>query len=131
MLAVCVLTRRFTGGLDSKESSPLATLSRGAFSAPSLVTRPARILPAIAWFPFVTLTRPCRLTRTPPCLIEGGQPVRQGSGPGRSTCAHRKPRRTDYLGALGKPAGGRFLVTPLFSLRENAIAKEPGSSYPE
>ena len=22
-------------------------------------------------------------------------------------------------------------VTPLFSLRENAIAKEPGSSYPE
>src|SRR3954454_930906 len=38
MLAVCVLTRRFTGGLDSFESSPFATLSRGAFSAPSLVT---------------------------------------------------------------------------------------------
>src|SRR4029077_18798943 len=34
----CVLTRRFTGGLDSCESSPFATLSRGAFSASSLVT---------------------------------------------------------------------------------------------
>src|SRR5690242_15265378 len=38
MLAVCVLTRRFNGGLDSGESSPFATLSRGAFSASSLVT---------------------------------------------------------------------------------------------
>src|SRR4051794_5157520 len=38
MLAVCVLTRRFTGGFDSFESSPFATLSRGAFSASSLVT---------------------------------------------------------------------------------------------
>ena len=38
MLAVCVLTRRFTGGFDSGESSPFATLSRGAFSASSLVT---------------------------------------------------------------------------------------------
>src|SRR6266536_1591984 len=37
-MAVCVLTRRFTGGLDSLESSPFATLSRGAFSASSLVT---------------------------------------------------------------------------------------------
>ena len=26
-------------------------------------------------------------------------------------------------------AGGRFLATPLYSLRENALAKEPGSSY--
>jgi hypothetical protein len=31
----------FNGGLDSLESSPHVTLSRGAFSAPSLVT-PAR-----------------------------------------------------------------------------------------
>src|ERR1700730_5315893 len=38
MLAVCVLTRRFNGGADSFESSPFATLSRGAFSASSLVT---------------------------------------------------------------------------------------------
>ena len=29
---------RFNGGLDSFESSPYPTLSRGAFSAPSLVT---------------------------------------------------------------------------------------------
>jgi hypothetical protein len=36
--AVCVLARRFSGGLGSLESSPVATLSRGAFSAPSLVT---------------------------------------------------------------------------------------------
>jgi hypothetical protein len=35
---VCVSTRRFRGGLDFLESSPFATLSRGAFSASSLVT---------------------------------------------------------------------------------------------
>jgi hypothetical protein len=34
----CVSTRRFTGGPDSFESSPYVTLSRGGFSAPSLVT---------------------------------------------------------------------------------------------
>src|SRR5262249_61624093 len=34
----CVSTRRFNGGLDSFESSPYQTLSRGAFSASSLVT---------------------------------------------------------------------------------------------
>ena len=28
-----------------------------------------------------------------------------------------------------KLPGGRFLATQLFSLRKNAIAKEPGSSY--
>jgi len=38
MLAVCVEARRFTGGPDSKESSPFVTLSRGEFSASSLVT---------------------------------------------------------------------------------------------
>src|SRR5262245_61777911 len=37
-MAVCVSTRRFNGGADSCESSPFATLSRGAFSASSLVT---------------------------------------------------------------------------------------------
>ena len=37
-LAVCVSTRRFDGGADFFESSPYETLSRGAFSAPSLVT---------------------------------------------------------------------------------------------
>jgi hypothetical protein len=35
---VCVVTRRFNGGLDSFESSPFATLSRGALSSSSLVT---------------------------------------------------------------------------------------------
>jgi NAD(P)-dependent dehydrogenase (short-subunit alcohol dehydrogenase family) len=35
---VCVSTRRVSGGLDSFESSPYVTLSRGAFSASSLVT---------------------------------------------------------------------------------------------
>ena len=38
---MCVLTRRFSGGSDSSESSPYETVSRGALSAPSLVT-PAR-----------------------------------------------------------------------------------------
>jgi hypothetical protein len=38
MLAVCVLTRRVIGGLDSFESSPYKTLSREGFSASSLVT---------------------------------------------------------------------------------------------
>src|SRR5262245_43948814 len=33
------------GGLDSKESSPYVTLSRGAFSASSLVTPIGRLLP--------------------------------------------------------------------------------------
>jgi hypothetical protein len=37
-LAVCVSTRFVIGGLDSLESSPYVTLSRGAFSASSLVT---------------------------------------------------------------------------------------------
>jgi hypothetical protein len=35
------------------------------------------------------------------------------------------------VGLLNKLGWGRFLATPLFSLRGNAIAKEPGSSYPE
>src|SRR5262249_18998364 len=43
-LAVCVLTRRLNGGADSLESSPHGTLSRGGFSAPSLVT-PIRAAP--------------------------------------------------------------------------------------
>jgi predicted component of type VI protein secretion system len=49
----------------------------------------------------------------------------------RIACAPRSTRRTDRLAALGKLAGERFLATPIFSLRENAIAKEPGSGYPE
>jgi hypothetical protein len=59
---------------------------------------------------------------------EGEQPVRQGSGSGRRECAPRRTREKDHLGALNKLAGGRFLATQLFSLRENAIAKEPGLS---
>jgi hypothetical protein len=35
----------FNGGLDSFESSPYGALSRGAFSAPSLVTRPRDPVP--------------------------------------------------------------------------------------
>src|SRR5262249_980244 len=45
----------FNGGLDSLESSPYGTLSRGAFSAPSLVTPTRGLLPGIVWFPFATV----------------------------------------------------------------------------
>jgi hypothetical protein len=125
---VCVLTRRFTGGLDSCESSPFATLSRGAFSAPSLVTpiradtSRDRVVPVCN----TDLSLP-----TPPHTASVEQPVRQGSGSGRRECAPRRTREKDHLGALGKPSGGGSLQPPLFSRRENAIAKEPGSSYPE
>ena len=44
------------GGLDSWESSPYVTLSRGAFSASSLVIPLRGLLPEIVWFPFATLT---------------------------------------------------------------------------
>src|SRR5215470_16612463 len=43
------------GGLDSLESSPDVTLSRGAFSASSLVTPTRGLLPGAAWFPFATV----------------------------------------------------------------------------
>ena len=43
------------GGLDSLESSPDVTLSRGAFSASSLVTPTRGPLPGSAWFPFATV----------------------------------------------------------------------------
>src|SRR5262245_6674943 len=43
------------GGLDSLESSPYVTLSRGAFSASSLVTPTRRPRPGVAWFPFATV----------------------------------------------------------------------------
>ena len=49
------MTRRFNGGLDSFESSPYVTLSRGASSASSLVTPTRRLLPGSAWFPFATV----------------------------------------------------------------------------
>jgi hypothetical protein len=42
---------------------------------------------------------------------EGEQPVRQGSGSGRSECAPRRTREKDHLTALNKLAGGRFLAT--------------------
>jgi hypothetical protein len=56
MLAVCVETRRFTGGSDSKESSPFVTLSWGGFSASSLVTTVPVTPCRIACFPFGTVT---------------------------------------------------------------------------
>ena len=43
------------GGLDSLESSPHVTLSRGAFSASSLVTPLRGLLPGVVWFPFATV----------------------------------------------------------------------------
>src|SRR5215470_2856997 len=43
------------GGLDSWESSPYVTLSRGAFSASSLVTPTRGPRPGIVWFPFATV----------------------------------------------------------------------------
>src|SRR3954452_16242375 len=66
MLAVCVLTRRFTGGLDSGESSPFATLSRGAFSASSLVTPIRAETSRDRVVPVCNTDLPCRLPRTRP-----------------------------------------------------------------
>jgi hypothetical protein len=51
-----VLTRYFNGGSDSLESSPSVTLSRGGFSASSLVTPIPWLHPGIVWFPFATVT---------------------------------------------------------------------------
>ena len=62
---------------------------------------------------------------------EEEQPVRQSRGSGSRECAPSRARQRRHLGALSDLAGRRFLATPLFSLGENAIAKEPGSSYPE
>src|SRR5262249_28956372 len=58
-------------------------------------------------------------------------PFRTLSRSGRRACAPRRTRDGDDLGVLNGPAAERFLATPLFSLRENAIAKEPGLRYPE
>jgi hypothetical protein len=77
MLAVCVLTRRFNGGSDSLESSPNVTLSRGAFSASSLVTPTRRLLPGIVWFPFATVI--CDLSLPPPPHTASGHARRQES----------------------------------------------------
>jgi hypothetical protein len=108
---VCVSTRRFNGGLDSGESSPFATLSRGAFSASSLVTpiRPDSSRDRVVPVCNTDLSLP-----TPPhtALVDRGRTAsRTGQWPCRSACAPRRIRQTDYLGALGKLAGGRFLVT--------------------
>jgi len=53
--------------------------------------------------------------------------VREVSGRGRRACAPRRTAEKDHLGALNKLARGRFLATPLFSLRENAISNEPSA----
>src|SRR5215203_4832932 len=67
----------------------------------------------------------------PPHTASFEQPVKQSHGSVGGACAPRRTGPVDHLDTLGKLAGGGFLATPLFSLRENAIAKEPGSSYPE
>src|SRR5213592_2112920 len=94
MLAVCVLTRRFNGGLDSGESSPFATLSRGAFSAPSLVTPiradtyPDRVVPV--WNSDTSLP-------TPPhtALVDRGRTTRQtGQWPWQG-CLRAEENQTD------------------------------------
>src|ERR1700733_14456246 len=64
MLVVCVLTRRVNGGLDSFESSPYITLSRGGFSASSLVTTVPVTPSRIACFPFATVI--CESSLPPP-----------------------------------------------------------------
>src|SRR3954452_10629326 len=100
MLAVCVLTRRFTGGVDSLESSPFATLSRGAFSAPSLVTPTRADTSRDRVVPACNLASPLP---TPPhaALFDRGRTARQtGPFPGRSACAPIRTGQTECLGAL-------------------------------
>src|SRR5207302_970155 len=56
----------FNGGTDSFESSPYVTLSRGAFSAPSLVTHLGDSVPRARGSRLQPCSSPCRLPRTLP-----------------------------------------------------------------
>jgi hypothetical protein len=61
---------------------------------------------------------------------ERGRTVSQtGQWLWQGECAPRRTRDGDHLDALNNLTGGRFLATPLFSLRENAIAKEPPGRF--
>ena len=85
---MCVLARRFNGGTDSFESSPYPTLSRGAFSAPSLVTPTRGLVPGSAWFPFATVIFSLP---TPPHTASGhGRRSRRPSSAAESTRGHTK-----------------------------------------
>ena len=87
---MCVSTRRVNGGPDSLESSPYVTLSRGAFSASSLVstdpeiTTPDRVVPVCN-----SDLYPCRLPRTLPRAFSSS-PRSRGS-PMTVPSTRRKP----------------------------------------
>ena len=96
--------RRLFGVFPACDSEP------GSVSAPSLVTPTRCPVAGIAWFPFATMT--CDPSQpAPPHTASVEQPVSQSSGSVRGACAPSRTRQTDYLAALAKLAGERFLAT--------------------